>query len=94
MDEYYVQSPEEIKGEEDFFTAATLTSELLLEFVERDLMRGPALDGAITQILTILLIESDDYKAAMELLAQSLENASFHADTIKLQESKDKPQIH
>lgn len=67
---------------EDFFTAAEYTYELLQEFQEMGLHQGPALGGAMTQILSYLLAASPDTKTAMAVLSSCIANAASSNKTI------------
>jgi len=68
------------KDEEDFFTAAECVQELLEEFNSVGLREAPALGGALTQMLTHLIINSPDTQTAMGLLSMCLSNAAIKAE--------------
>jgi len=63
---------------EDFFYACDCTAELLEEFSARGLQIGPALGGALTQIIAHLIMVSPDTTAAMELLSSCINNATLN----------------
>lgn len=65
-----------------FFEAAECTAELLMEFEAMGLEKGPALGGALTQIITHLIAVSPDTPSAMGLLSSCIGNAAQHAETI------------
>ena len=51
------------------------------EFDAMGLGKGPALGGALTQILTHLIAVSPDTQTAMGLLSSCISNAAFHSET-------------
>jgi hypothetical protein len=65
-----------------FFEAAECTTELLMEFEAMGLEKGPALGGALTQIITHLIAVSPDTPSAMGLLSSCIGNAAQHAETM------------
>ena len=69
------------QAKDDFLTAADCTQELLEEFDAMGLGKGPALGGALTQILTHLIAVSPDTQTAMGLLSSCISNAAFHTET-------------
>lgn len=68
------------KSKEDFFVAADYTAELLSEFDAMGLEKGPALGGALTQIIAHLIAVSPDTPSAMVMLSSCISNAAFHQD--------------
>lgn len=70
---------EEVK--EDFLTAVDCMQELLEEFDAMGLGKGPAIGGALTQLLAHLFAVSPDTQTAMGILASGIANASFHTET-------------
>lgn len=68
------------KAENDFFDACDLTSDLIKEFDTLGLDAGPAIGGALTQLLSYLMAVSPDTPTAMNMLSSCLSNASLHVD--------------
>ena len=68
------------EAKEDFMTAAECTLDLLEEFDAMGLGKGPALGGALTQILTHLIAVSPDTQTAMGMLSSCISNAAFYSD--------------
>ena len=68
------------EAKEDFLTAAECTLDLLEEFDAMGLGKGPAIGGALTQILTHLMAVSPDTQTAMGMLSSCISNAAFHVD--------------
>ena len=66
------------QDKEDFFYACERTAEMLKEFSARGLQIGPALGGALTQIIAHLLTVSPDTTAAMQLLSSCIDNATLN----------------
>lgn len=67
-------------AKDHFFEAAEQTADLLAEFDQRGLEKGPALGGALTQIITHLIAVSPDTPSAMGLLSSCIANAAQHAE--------------
>ena len=67
-------------AKDHFFDAAENTADLLAEFDQRGLEKGPALGGALTQIITHLIAVSPDTPSAMGLLSSCIANAAQHAE--------------
>lgn len=65
---------------EDFYTAAECTYELIEEFEEMGLSTGPAIGGALTQLLSYLIATAPDSQTAMGLLSSCITNATLHSD--------------
>lgn len=78
----------------DFFEAAECTADLLAEFDQRGLEKGPALGGALTQIITHLIAVSPDTPSAMGLLSSCITNAAQHADGHIIVTHEGSDQIH
>jgi len=74
-------SPAEEIAKDHFFDAAECTADLLAEFDQRGLEKGPALGGALTQIITHLIAVSPDTPSAMGLLSSCIANAAQHAES-------------
>ena len=72
-------SPDE-QAQEDFFHAVDCTAELLQEFDTMGLEKGPAIGGALTQIIAHLIAISPDTASAMGMLSSCISNAAFHVD--------------
>ena len=53
------------QAKEDFFYACDCTAEMLEEFAAQGLHTGPALGGALTQIIAHLILVSPDTAAAI-----------------------------
>jgi hypothetical protein len=70
----------EDKIKDDFFDACDMTADLLIEFDRLGLERGPALGGALTQILSYLMAVSPDKTSAMTMLSSCLSNAAINHD--------------
>ena len=66
---------------EDFFTAAECAYDLLQEFEEMGLSQGPALGGALTQIISYLLAYAPDTHTAMGMLSSCISNATVSGTT-------------
>ena len=77
--EYSKAEDEDKKAETDFYTAADLAGEMLEEFSARNLQTGPAISGALTQLISQLLVVSPDTPAAIGLLSSCMTNAAAHA---------------
>ena len=73
-------SAAEEMAKDHFFEAAEETADLLAEFDQRGLEKGPALGGALTQIITHLIAVSPDTPSAMGLLSSCIANAAQHAE--------------
>ena len=73
-------SKADAKAHDDFFTAAKMMVALLEEFDARDMNTGPALGGALTQIITHLIDVSPDTPAALGLLSSCIANAAYQSD--------------
>ena len=69
------------QAKDDFLTAAECTQELLEEFDAMGLGKGPALGGALTQIITHLIAVSPDTQTAMGMLSSCISNATFYTET-------------
>ena len=67
-------------AKDHFFEAAEQIADLLAEFDQRGLEKGPALGGALTQIITHLIAVSPDTPSAMGLLSSCIANAAQHAE--------------
>jgi len=70
----------EEQAKDHFFHAADCTAELLAEFDAMGLDKGPALGGALTQIITHLIAVSPDTPSAMGLLSSCITNAAQHSE--------------
>jgi hypothetical protein len=75
----YSQAEEIAK--DHFFEAAKCTADMLADFDQRGLEKGPALGGALTQIITYLIAVSPDTPSAMGLLSSCITNAAQHAES-------------
>ena len=75
-------SPDE-QEQEDFFHAVDCTVELLQKFDSMGLEKGPALGGALTQIIAHLIAISPDTASAMEMLSSCIANATLTLNTDK-----------
>ena len=64
------------QAKHDFFYAADAVGDLLEEFEELELAKGPAIGGALTQLIAYLIICSPDTSAAMGLLSTCISNAT------------------
>ena len=73
-------SPAEEIAKDHFFDAAECTADMLADFDQRGLEKGPALGGALTQIITHLIAVSPDTPSAMGLLSSCIANAAQHAE--------------
>ena len=65
----------------DFAEAADCTADLLMQFDEMGLDKGPALGGALTQIIHHLITVSPDTTSALGLLSSCIQNAACTADS-------------
>jgi len=72
-------SPDE-RSQEDFFHAVDCTAELLEEFDAIGLEKGPALGGALTQIIAHLIAISPDTASAMGMLSSCISNAALNVE--------------
>ncbi len=77
-------SKAEEQAQKDFHTAADLAVEMLEEFNAMGLIQGPAIGGALTQLITQLLIVSPDTPSAIGLLSSCMTNAAAHAEEASL----------
>tara|TARA_B110000879_G_scaffold211737_1_gene305377 strand:+ start:205 stop:498 length:294 start_codon:yes stop_codon:yes gene_type:complete len=77
-------SKAEEQARKDFYTAAELAAEMLEEFNTMGLAQGPAIGGALTQLMTQLLIMSPDTSSAIGLLSSCMSNAAAHAEESSL----------
>ena len=68
------------KAENDFFDACDLTSDLIKEFDTLGLDAGPAIGGALTQLLSYLMAVSPDTPTAMNMLSSCLSNAAYNIE--------------
>jgi|TARA_R110000822_G_scaffold78474_2_gene188004 hypothetical protein len=73
-------SKAEEQARKDFQTAADIAAEMLEEFDTMGLAQGPAIGGALTQLITQLIIVSPDTPSAIGLLSSCMTNAAAHAE--------------
>ena len=71
---------DEESAHHDFFDACDMTVELLNEFEARGMMKGPAMGGAMTQMLSHLIDISPDPRTVSEIIASCLSNAAYNAE--------------
>ena len=81
------------QAKEDFFYACDCTAEMLEGFAEEGLHAGPAIGGALTQIIAHLIQVSPDTSAAMQLLSSCITNATMNIET-KHQTHPSSDQVH
>jgi len=74
-------SKAEGKANDDFFNAAKMMAALLTEFHARDMDAGPAIGGALTQILAHIIEVSPDVPSALGLISSCLSNAAYQAES-------------
>lgn len=75
MDEEY-----EKEATEDFFMAKEFAGELLEDFSEVGMQMGPAICGALTEILIFLFRHSPDTATATTILQTGLDNATSNIE--------------
>jgi len=75
-----VSSLAEEKAKTDFFDACDLTTDLIYEFDSLGLDAGPAIGGALTQLLSYLMAVSPDTPTAMNMLSSCLSNAAYNIE--------------
>jgi|TARA_R110000823_G_scaffold205303_1_gene336222 hypothetical protein len=68
---------------EDFWESCELTAELLDDFEELELSTGPALAGALTQIICRIIAITPTENEALQLLTRCFNDASLHVTKIK-----------
>ena len=83
---------DEEEARHDFFDACDMTIELLNEFEARGMLKGPAMGGAMTQLLSHLIDISPDPRTVSEIIASCLSNAAYNAESAITHEGND--QIH
>lgn len=89
LQDFYVEE----KVKEDFFQASDLTAELIEEFDNLGLDIGPAIGGALTQMIAHLIATAPDANTAMGMLSSCMSNATLNAETTEL-EIVDKKEFH
>lgn len=91
--EFYKEDAQE-QAEDDFFSAAHTTVDMLEQFHRDGLNPGAAIGGSLTQILTYLIDVSPDSASAMALLSSCLSNAAYQAETQDLIPCPEETSIH
>ena len=81
------------QAKEDFLYACDCTAEMLEEFAAEGLHTGPALGGALTQLIANLLEISPNQDAAMQMISSCIANASIKLTT-KQQTHCSTDQVH
>jgi len=66
------------QAKEDFFCACECAAEMLENFAAMGLYTGPALGGALTELIANLLEVSPDKESAMQMLSACIHNASVN----------------
>jgi len=66
------------QAKEDFFYACECAAEMLEDFAAMGLCTGPALGGALTQLIANLIAISPDKEAAMQMLSACIHNATIN----------------
>jgi hypothetical protein len=74
-------SKADAKLRDDFGNAAKMMAALLKEFDARDMNAGPALGGALTQIITHLINISPDVPCALGLLSSCIAKAAYQSES-------------
>ena len=74
-------SKADAKAHDDFFTAAKMMVAMLEEFEAREMNTGPALGGALTQLITHLIDVSPDVPSALGLLSSCIANAAYQSES-------------
>jgi hypothetical protein len=64
----------------DFYAAAERAAAMVEEFDTMGLAQAPAIGGALTQLITLLLIAAPDAHHVFGFLSSCMTNAAAHAD--------------
>lgn len=81
------------QAKDDFFYACECAAEMIQDFAAQGLYTGPALGGALTQLIANLLEISESQESAMQMLSACIHNASANISDKKATHFTS-PEIH